>query len=182
MNTIYKPVIGYEGVYEVSNTGVVRSVDRLDYGNRRRVQKERKSVFRGDYLCIGLYKEAKQLKHPIHRLVAIAFIPNPENKLFVNHINGIKTDNHVDNLEWCTSQENVHHSIRTGLSRFKKGSESVLYGLTGLSHYQARKVQCTITGSVMNFKEAALFLNIDPSWMSRIMNGKRKNWTNFIPL
>ena len=65
----------------------------------------------------------KQRSFNIHRLVAEAFIPNPENKSYVNHKDGNKTNNHVDNMEWCTALENVRHAITTGLT-FNKGSDS----------------------------------------------------------
>ncbi len=115
------PVKGYEELYEVSDTGEVRSVDRvLSVTN----QKER--LFKGrvllqtmnkqvQYKQVSLWKENKGTSYYVHRLVAEAFIPNPKGKPEVNHIDGNRQNNHISNLEWVTSGENSLHASKTGL-------------------------------------------------------------------
>lgn len=110
---VWKPVVGYEELYEVSNMGNVRSVDKTTRDGRfwkgRPIKKN--NVGNGyDQTVLsvdGVYRHAY-----IHRLVANAFIPNPENKPEVNHINGNKKDNRAENLEWVTKSENGLHSFR----------------------------------------------------------------------
>lgn len=101
------------------------------------------------YLRVGLMIEGKLKTFKVHRLVAQAFIPNPENKPQVNHINGIKTDNRVSNLEWSTSKENTAHAIRTGLFVFATPEKSVnktikrgeLNGCSKLTESQIKEIR-----------------------------------------
>lgn len=111
---IWKDVEGFEGYYKVSNRGRFLRVSPYRYGKNERLLNP---VNLFGYLRVSMTKggDFKQATHPAHRLVARAFIPNPENKPFINHINGVKSDNRVENLEWCTQSENMKHAIETGL-------------------------------------------------------------------
>lgn len=104
----WKPIEGYEGIYEISDQGRVRNIKR---GGRIMAACK---VAHG-YLAVGLHKEGRGKSFLVHRLVAKAFIPNPDNKEQVNHIDGVKAHNFVNNLEWVTSSENLAHAERIGL-------------------------------------------------------------------
>lgn len=101
MNEIWKDIIWYEWLYQVSNLGNVKSLFRY---------KKILSPSKWRYLRVSLTKESVTKDYSIHRLVAQTFIQNPENKKEVNHINWIKYDNRLHNLEWCTRSENEIHS------------------------------------------------------------------------
>ena len=96
--------------YQVSNMGRVKSLNYNRTGEEK-IMKISKNNW--GYLLVNLHKEGKQKHYYIHRLVATAFIPNPDNLSQVNHINEDKTDNRVDNLEWCTQQYNTNYGTRT---------------------------------------------------------------------
>lgn len=111
-NEVWKPIEGTEGLYEVSNTGKIRSNNYLGHGKQRELRhaKDQKG-----YLRVGLFMGDVKMTVKVHREVAKAFIPNPENKPQVNHKDGDKENNRVENLEWATESENVVHAYKTGL-------------------------------------------------------------------
>ena len=125
---LWLPVVGYEGFYEVSNMGRVRSLSRM--ANHRRAGFKR-VVYgkvlsltvgkRGGYLCVKLKDVGKPMCCKIHRLVALAWIKNPNNKPEVNHIDFDKTNNTVENLEWVTMMENKKHFYDSGRAKSQKG-------------------------------------------------------------
>ena len=114
---IWKPISGYEGVYEVSNLGRVRSCDRFVVCNDGRKYKRKGKVLHqsydaNKYYKVALCKNGKQKNFSVHRLVAQAFLPNPENKEQVNHKDETRTNNRVENLEWATTSENINYGTR----------------------------------------------------------------------
>lgn len=122
----WKDVIGYEGLYQVSDVGVIISLGNGESTNSL-TKKPRKIIGRvgaNGYIKVKLSKSGARRHTLMHRIVAEAFIPNPENKPQVNHINGIKSDNRIENLEWATAKENIRHSIDNGLQVVHKGAES----------------------------------------------------------
>lgn len=120
---IWKDIEGYKGYYQVSNLGRVRSLDRVTqrtYG-RASSQRSRGRILRGSignhgYPAVSLYKDGKRKEKTIHRLMAIEFIPNPTNKPFINHKDGIKTNNRLDNFEWCDCLYNNQHAKENNLN------------------------------------------------------------------
>lgn len=119
MEEIWKSVVGYEGYYEVSNFGDVRSVDRTlshkrGYEAHYKSKPCKQSYNTSKYLCVSLSKDNKQKFLAIHRLVAISFLGLHE-KLTVNHIDGNKENNRLENLEWISIEENLKHSWKSGL-------------------------------------------------------------------
>lgn len=119
--------------YFVSNFGRIKSLKK----NNARIIKPQ-ALHGNCYFTVLLYQNRKVKPQLIHRLVAKAFIPNPDDKPFVNHINGIKTDNRVDNLEWCTQKENVQHAFKTGLR--KEGGKNPKSALTDEQAVWCREV------------------------------------------
>jgi hypothetical protein len=126
---IWKDIVGWEGLYEVSNLGNIRSADRVIAGPKpcgRRIKgRLRKTLIARGYVSINLLdkKTGRSTRNSVHRFMAEAFIPNPENKPEVNHKNGIKHDNRLENLEWVTRSENSLHAWETGLKKAKPHTE-----------------------------------------------------------
>ena len=100
---IWKDIKGYEGLYKISSYGRVISV------KKNIVLIPTKTISNG--LCVSLSKNGKSEKKQISRLVAVAFIPNPENKPNVDHIDGVRFHNFVENLRWCTQSENINYQL-----------------------------------------------------------------------
>lgn len=173
---IWKDVVGYEGLYQVSS-----------FGNAKSYKSDKPIILsptknNNGYLLVGLYKNGCQKKLLIHRLVAEAFILNLENKPQVNHINGVKSDNRVENLEWSTASENQKHSRRIGLwvlsDKHRKRISEGAKKRTGVNSPQAKKVLDINTGIVYDtIKDASKHMNISIHKLSKIFNNKQKNTT-----
>lgn len=115
---IWRDILGYVGSYQISNFGRTKSFFK------GKVKIRKPCVDTDGYLNVNLGRGGKT--HKVHRLVALAFIPNPDNKPQVNHIFGNKMDNYVGNLEWCTNCENNHHAITMGLRKSHRGARRKL--------------------------------------------------------
>lgn len=112
MEEIWKDIDGYEGLYQVSTQGRVRSLDRVgDRGWNYKGKILKPSINPNGYCVVGLFKNGTQKKNMVHRLVAEAFIPNPNNKPYCDHISTIKTENRVENIRWVTHKENMNNPL-----------------------------------------------------------------------
>ena len=109
----WKPIQEFNGEYEVSNLGRVRSMKRY-YGMVGRIMPQ--TIQRKGYYAVTFWMNNKAYCRKVHRLVIEAFTPNPDSLPCINHIDGNKLNNHVSNLEWCTYQANMQHAVRTGLT------------------------------------------------------------------
>lgn len=122
MTETWRDVVGYEGIYEVSDHGRVRThKDKVTKTERHGVRKWKQRVLKekgktGRNVRVDLWKGGKPKTVLVHRLVAYAFIPEIEGKTCINHIDGNPRNNHVSNLEWCTCKENMEHAFVTGLT------------------------------------------------------------------
>ena len=174
-NEIWCTIPGYDGAYEVSNYGRVRSLDRtINLGKRYErcyaSQILKLSTCRGGYMQVGLKMGKNRKMELVHRLVAQAFIPNPKHKPQVNHIDGDKTNNRADNLEWCTDSENKRHAWLKGLMKVKHQSVDK----RRVKCFKA--IECVETGEIfVSVTAAAKRYNIAISCITNCAKGKTKN-------
>lgn len=154
MEEIWKDIKGYEGIYQVSNTGKIKSLDRIIYQDKDGLTYSR--LIKGKVLKYNYDKQGYLLVHlcingirkcfKVHRLVAEAFIENVEQKQYVNHIDGNKKNNVMNNLEWVTPSENNIHAYKIGLSKptrpmlGRKKEKHPSYGLRGKLNHKSKKV------------------------------------------
>ena len=118
MQEIWKDIKGYEGLYQISNLGNVKSIRYFNHANNKAYTRNRllkTSKTEKGYLRVELYKKGKGKKIRVHRLVAETFLPNLYNFKEINHKDGNKQNNCVDNLEWCTHSYNMREACKLGL-------------------------------------------------------------------
>lgn len=153
MAEIWKDIQGYEGLYQVSNLGRIKSLERVvSFGKQRRLVKEKIRVQKYDkkgYCTVTLSKDNKIKHAKVHRVVAEAFIPNPLGLKEINHIDENKENNCVDNLEWCTHYENVMHGTkreRQVLTRSKRVVQCDMEGKEIKTYISATHAEKEIVG------------------------------------
>lgn len=168
---VWKPISGYENRYIISNLGNVKSLKRIKYskvcGGFCEL-KERLHICKTNkhgYKSVILYDEdGKGTGFRINRLVATAFIPNTKNKPYVNHINGVKDDNRVENLEWVTAKENLHHAVHA--LKTKWSNVGIKNGAYGKATANSRKVNCATLGiTFRSVLEASKQLGISEQYL-----------------
>ena len=160
----FKKIKGYEN-YLISNQG------RVFNFKFKKFLKPTKD--RGGYLLVNLWKNGIRKLYRIHRLVALAFIPNPENKETVNHIDGVKINNFAINLEWATNKENTQHALNNGLLKPIKGSKNSSSKLTEDQVLEIRRIY-----SSGEISQRALGEMFDVTQMLISYIVRRKNWNH----
>lgn len=181
-NEIWKEIPGYEGLYQVSNLGRVRTIERYvtEKNGKTRIKKSiiRKFVVSNSgYAQVTLTCKYKMKLCTVHRLVAITFLEKVSGKNIVNHINGIKTDNSLSNLEWCNKSENELHSYRVlNKINIPKGKPNYL-SMKKVCQYDLKGNHIKTYDSItMASKET----NTNRQKISDVCIGKRKKTNNFI--
>lgn len=161
----WKDMIGHEGLYSISDQGRIYCKNRDKYYIFSDKYKQR-------YCRACLTdRSGKVFYESVHRLVAVHFIPNPDNKETVNHINGNKRDNRAVNLEWCTQKENIHHSFRTGLQVIARGNR---LPQTKLTETEVLEIRAKYIPHVYGRERLARDYNVSPEAIRAII--KRTAW------
>jgi NUMOD4 motif/HNH endonuclease len=183
-NETWKDIEDYEGLYMVSNFGRVKSLDReviRSDGMKRKVlgkiMKPQKDNM--GYLRIRLYENSKGKSFSIHRLVAMAFLSNDENKNIVNHKDGIKTNNFAENLEWCTHKENARHAWETGLSSCNENQRNSLIERNSKKVYQIDINSGKIVGEFKSATDASIYANCSSTLIINCCNLKHDTAKGF---
>lgn len=185
---IWKDVIGYEGLYQVSCDGQIRSYDKLKFNGfkefmfKGRILRQRRRP--NGYMDVSLHKERSFKPVLIHRIVASAFIPNPDNKPYVNHINCDKSDNRIQNLEWCTPLENGTHAKMQGRYRPISKKDRDRVSRMAKSKFSKPVLQFDITGNLLaefpSANEAHRQLGISQGLISNVCRGLKENTHNYV--
>ena len=161
---IWKKINEFEN-YEISNLGNVKSLSRLVKNGEGIFRKTKEKILKNQisktgYYVVDLKCNCKRKTFKIHRLIAIHFIENKYNKGFVNHINGIKTDNNINNLEWCTIKENNYHAQQIGL----KNDSGVNNSKSKININDVNFIR----NSPLKLKELSIMFNMNISGISKI--------------
>ena len=168
---IWKDIKDYEEMYQISDLGRVKSLARIIKHQNRHYRKDKilkTSIDNHGYLQVTLCKNGKVKRFHVHRLVAQAFIPNPENKPQVNHIDGNKLNNNINNLEWNTAGENTYHAYKNDL----------------IKHYNRKINQYDLDGNFIktwdSAKDIEIKINIHKSAICNCCKNKRKTAGGYI--
>lgn len=180
MEEIWKDIEGYGGSYKISNKGRVKSLNRTiykrgyPYNIKGKFIKQvfRKSKQENRYFGVGLYRDGKSKNYYVHRLVAKAFISNPENKPTVNHKDGDRFNNCVGNLEWATQQENIQHSWDNGMSTPHHKIKGENHPKSKLKKEDVLFIRKCAKTNEMNTLELSIKYNISTRHVNNLKKGK----------
>lgn len=174
MKELWKDIEGYKGFYQISNLGKVRSMNRIIVrSDGLKMNFKGKSLSEATdsigYSFVVLSSNLTSKSFMVHRLVASSFVDNPDSLPEVNHKNGIKTDNRVENLEWTTHSQNVKHAYETGLLISKKGID---HHLSKLNDNQVIKIRALYKSGEYSQRELAKRFGVTQTLISQIVIGK----------
>ena len=174
MKEYFVDIIGFENHYQISNLGRIKSLGGLicKSGKVRKhtIKFLSQGLSKNGYYMISLSVGSKRKSFTVHRLIAVHFVPNPDNKAEVNHINGIKTDNRIENLEWVTHKENSHHAWKMGLKT------AAMKGITGYANKLSIPITCINTGEVFaSAAEASKILKVARPNIVKVLKGDRNH-------
>lgn len=182
MEVIWKDIVGYEGLYQINDYGIIKSIDRYVIRNTKLKNGKyvtqklhinsvilKPNIHFAGYYVIDLTKSTIRNRFFVHRLVALNFIPNPENKREVNHIDFNKLNNCVNNLEWATPSENMKHSSINGrlFIPCKKGDKIKPSKITNEIALNIRSLH-----HILTYKKMAEIYSISTGLVSKIVNNK----------
>lgn len=178
MQEIWKDIVGYENLYLISNYGRLKSINKfivLRNGELRKLKERimKPSITEYGYIRYALTKNSKRVLFRAHRLVAEAFIPNPENKPEVNHKFGDKLDNRVSQLEWATASENMRDAYDNGLIKSRKGAK---HHNSKLTDDIVLKIRDLYSKGGFSYKDLGRKFNIHYSNIGYII--QRKAWVH----
>ena len=165
---IWKDIKDYEGAYQISSKGRFKSLARR-YSPREEILKP--FLTKDGYEMVELCKNNKAAHKRVNRLVAIAFIPNNQNKPQVNHIDGNKLNNCVENLEWVTNSENQIHAYKTGIEVSRKGEK---HGMAKLKDCEAKEIKNIYSKGGITQLELSKIFKVSQSTINRVTSGN--NW------
>ena len=163
----WKDIVGYESIYKISDQGRVMSVGRIDKRGHKRKTKFLKPAINGRGYKYVMFQDGKV--NVVHRLIGEAFVENPKNKPYINHINGNKVDNRAGNLEWVTHQENIIHAIKNGFRNTPKGEDNHNALLTNKEAFLIRK---EYNRGKTTYKKLAKKYDVSISTISRLINNE----------
>jgi hypothetical protein len=169
-NEIWKDVKGYEGLYQVSNLGRVKSLDRIDCVGKRQYSRFLKQSYNHKgYKNVVLTSNSKSKTFFVHRLMALCFILNKDNKSQVNHVNGIRDDNRIENIEWVTERENSCHRYKNKITTSK------YIGVSYMKKYKKFRAYITFGKKMIHL---GIFNTEKEAYAIRVNYEKQNNITN----
>ena len=177
MKEIYKDIPGWDGYYQASNLGNIKSVTRIVNHKRLGQQTVYERILKPNIVCgyrqVILSKDGKRNYQKVHRLVAETFISNPDSKKQVNHIDGNKLNNCIDNLEWNTPSENQIHAFNKGLSKPRRGKAN---NFTKLTKEQVIEIKKLLKQKTHSHRQIGEIYGVTRQAIGRINTGKNWAW------